>query len=348
MNMSKQNYDELDSQIGELGGEKPSKGLGKIQHAEILGQKGELSDDEQKSMEEFRNRTRHDREARKIEVNMGDGWVPIDRAEMGERSRFYPPEWEFFVKPATVMAIKNWTSVDETNAQQVNKVLNEIVRTSVKIDTHGVGTGGWGSINSWDRFWFILKVREVTFVKGESKVQFEDACSECEHDITYELLAQSLFFELPDQELVEKYWDGHVWNIDPEEYDVMHAPIKLYTPTIGKESSLVDWASAKARANQSIDENFIRFLVWLLPKPAKDIQVLDRQIDSIYRDYKGWSLDMYDFMDDVVRNITVNPSESLRVTCPNCGQEAISTVRFPNGIKTLFKTETKAKKFGSR
>lgn len=347
-----QDYDALESQIGDAGGTNPApqqKGLGKIQHvAEILGGKASLDESEKASKEEFLARARKERNERKAQVNLGDGWIPVDREEMGIRSIFYPKEWEFFVKPATVMAIKNWTAVNEERQDQVNNVLNEIIRTSVKIETNGVGQGGWQSINSWDRFWFVLKVREATFVKGESKVEFEDACSECDADITYTLNSHALFYEFPDDELVEKYWDGRVWNIDPAEYDVDHEPITLYTPNLGKDQAIIDWAVARARAEKKIDENFINFLPWMLQKAAKDMQVLDRQIEGLYKQYKGWSIEMFDFMSDVIRNVTINPSEQLRVTCPNCGQEATSTVRFPNGIKTLFKVETKAKKFGSR
>ena len=69
---------------------------------------------------------------------------------------------------------------------------------------------------------------------------------------------------------------------------------------------------------------------------------------KIYKDYKSWSIDMFTFMDDVVRNITINPSEKLKVVCPHCGKEVVSNVRFPNGIKAIFNVATKAKKFGSR
>jgi hypothetical protein len=57
---------------------------------------------------------------------------------------------------------------------------------------------------------------------------------------------------------------------------------------------------------------------------------------------------MFTFMNDVIRNITINQSEKLRVECPYCGQEATSTVQFPNGIKVLFEVKSSAKKFGSR
>jgi hypothetical protein len=345
-----QNYDELENQIGDAGGTEQPKGLGKIQHTEILTGKVDLTSDEDESRKAFNARTKSERAKRKEAAanSFTDGWIQIDRASMGIRSNFYPIGWEFYVKPAQVTAIKNWTAVDETNAQQVNNVLNEIIRTSVKIDTHGFGRGGWQSINSWDRFWFILKVREATFTQGETEIKFEDACSECDHDILYTLTSDALFYEFPDDELIDNYWVQDHWEIDPEEYDVNHERVKLYTPTLGKDQAIIDWATAKARQNQKLDENFIRFLSWMLDKPARDMQVLDRQIESLHKEYKSWDIVMFEFMEDVVKNITINPSEQLRVTCPNCGQEATSTVRFPSGIRALFKTETKAKKFGSR
>lgn len=352
------NYDELEDQIGDFGGVEQNtesqtenteqKGLGKLTRKEAYGQKADLTDEEQSSLSHFKNRLNEARKERREQINIGDGWVPIDREEMGVRSQFYPPEWEFFVKPAPVMSIKNWTAVDEERTDQVNQVFNEIIRTSVKIDTHGVGTGGWGQINSWDRFWFILKVRELTFTQGEAKIEFEDACDQCDADITYNLTANNIFYEFPDEDLIEKYWDGRQWNIDPQEYDVNHEPIVLYTPKLGKDDAVLEWAIARARAKQKVDETFINFLIWMINKPAKDAQALDRQIDKLYKEYKSWSLEMFDFMSDVIVNITINPSEKLRCKCPNCGQEATSTVKFPNGIKRLFKVETKAKKFGSR
>lgn len=344
-----QDYSSLEDQIGDAGAaEQPRKGLGKIQHKEILGGKAELDSEEKDSMAAFQSRTRADREARVEQANIGDGWIPVNREEMGIRSMFYPAEWEFYIKAAPVMAIKNWTAIDEERPDQVDRVLNEIVRTSVRINTNSARPAGWQQINSWDRFWFVLKVREATFVKGETKIEFEDQCSECDQDIMYTLTSKSLFFEFPDDELIEKYWDGQSWKIDPSEYDVDHEPIELFTPKLGKDAQIIEWATQKARANQKIDENFIKYLVWMIDRPAKDMQVFDRQVDKLYKEYKRWSVEMAGFMDDVVRNITIDPSEKLRCTCPNCGQEATSTVKFPNGIKQLFRIETKAKRFGSR
>lgn len=343
-----QNYDELENQIGDLGAEKPN--LGKLKHTEAYGGKKELGEDEKASLDDFMSRSRK-RESRSSNIGsapISEGWIPINREEMGIRSIFYPETWEFFIRPASVQSIKNWMSIDEDRPEQVNQVFNEIIKLNVKIDTHAEQGAGWAQINSWDRFWFILKVREYTFSQGEAKIEFEDQCSECDSDIKYTLNSQSLFYEFPDEDLIEKYWTGSEWHIDPEEYDINHEPIVLYTPKLGKDEAIIDWATARARNKQKVDENFIKFLVWMLNKPSRDPQILDKQIQKCLAEYKSWDEETFMFMNDVINNITINPSEKLRTKCPHCGGEAVGTVQFPNGVKALFARERTGKKFGSK
>lgn len=344
--MAKNDYDSLSSKIGDFGGEEQS--MGKLKHKASYGQKEDLTEDEQKRLNDFLEGTR--KEQTKEVVMVKDGWIPIDRDEMGLRSTYYPESWEFYIRPATVQAIKNWTAINEERADVVNNVLNEIIKTCVKINSNDGTQVSWNEVKSWDRFWFILKVREYTYAQGQSKVEFQDECSECNEEIDYNLTSSSLFYEFPDEELVEKYWMGTHWEIDPEEYDVIgEQPIKLYTPTIARDMAIIDWATVKLRTGGKVDETFISFLSWMLPpKFPKDMQMFDKQVNTIYKRYKNWSIDMFTFMTDVIKNININQSDKLRVKCPHCGMEAISTVQFPNGIKVLFETKSAVKKFGSR
>lgn len=343
--MAKQNYDVLEDQIGDMGDE--PKTIGKLKHKESYGGKADLTDDEKDEMDAFLARSNKHKIETDSNPKVVEGWIPIDRDEMGIRSQFYPEEWEFYIRPATVQAIKNWTAIDEERPDVVNNVLNEIIKTCVKISSPGSNVS-WNQIRSWDRFWFILKVREYTYSQNQQTVEFQDECSECGEEIDYKLTSSGLFYEFPDADLVEKYWRNGAWHIDPKEYDVNEAPITLYTPTIERDQAIIDWASAKARSGAKLDETFVNYLMWMLPKPNKDLQMLDRQISQIYKTYKKWSYDMFSFMSDVIKNITINQSEKLRVVCPCCGQEATSTVQFPNGIKVLFEVKSSAKKFGSR
>lgn len=343
-----QNYDNLENQIGDLGGEQPVENVlkgKKLQHKAAYGQKEDLDEAEQESMNKFLQKTKASRQ--ESDAPISQGWIPLDREELGKRSLFYPDSYEFYVRPATVQAIKNWTAIDEERPDVLNKVFNEIIKSCVKITSNNEIVP-WGQLNSWDRFWFILKVREYTFAQGEAKIEFDDACSECDEDITYALRSDALFYEFPDDEIIEKYWNGSEWVIDPREYDVDHDPITLYTPKLGKDEAIINWATNKARNKQKLDETFIKFLVWMINKPSKDDQLLDRQIRKCQSDYKAWNIETFEFINDVINNITINPSEKMRCVCPHCGKETVSTVQFPNGVKVLFVTERKAKKFGSR
>ena len=336
----------LENEIGALGGEETTS-LGKLQHKAAYGGKEDLNSDEQESLNKFLNKGKQLKEQEEL-INISDSWIPIDKEELGIRAMFYPESWEFFIKPATMKAIKNWTAIDESRPDQVNKVFNEIIKQCVKIDTHSMHGASWAQINSWDRFWFILKVREYTFSTGENKIEFNDECSECSADIKFVLTSDSLHYEFPDDELVQNYWNGKEWDIDPTEYEVEHEPIKLYTPKLGKDESIIEWATNKHRAGGKIDETFIEFLPWLLDKPSKDLSMLDRQIEKIYKEYNTWDVDMFTFMRDVIKNVTINPSENLSTRCPHCGQETISGVQFPDGITALFGSNKPKKKFGSR
>ena len=345
--MKENDYSNLESQIGEIGGEPKTEGLGKLQHAEVLGKKGKLNAEERTEMKEFINRS-NKRSAAAESVSISDGWIPLDRSELGRRSMFYPEDWQFAIRPATVQAIKNWTSVDEENPEELNKVFNEIIRLCVRMTDGAGNVHTWQEMNSWDRFWFILKVREYTFVHGENKIEYTDQCENCEEEITFTLNSSSLTYEYPDDEIM-KYWDGSKWVIDPHEYDVDAPTVTLYPPKLGKDQAIIEWAVARARqGRRDIDENFIKFLVWMLSKPSRDAQNFETQIRHIQSIYKSWDYDMFTFMNDVVRNITINPSEKLSTKCEHCGAEVTSQVQFPNGVRALFQIETKAKKFGSR
>lgn len=341
----------LENEIGNFGGEPQEEmhDLGKMKH--IPGQQDALSTDEQAAFEAFNKATHKERPSREDDgyYDITGGWIPIDRASMGERSRFYPADWQFRVKPATVDAIKNWSSIDEENIAVVNNVMNEIIKSCVSISTP-TGKLGWDKINSWDRFWFILKVREYTFQKGEQALEFDEECDNCGENLHFVLRADDLYYELPDEEVIEKHLDSEsrTWVIDPNDYNLPGKTIKFYIPTLQKDNAIIQWLYAQSETGKNIDETFIKFLPFMLEKAPKDPTLLDRMIKDCQREYKSWNQDMFLFLDEVRRNILINPSEKLSMKCPNCGEEVRSTVRFPNGIKYLFSVQGKHSKFGSK
>ena len=357
-------YDALNEQIGHLGGEPMGEpidntltGLGKLEHVAAYGGKPKLTPEEENAKNSFLKRQQAMSEEEDNRRDMTEstpithGWIPLSREEFGVRGQFYPEEWEFFIRPATTQAIKNWIGIDEKNALQLNRTFDEIIKFCVKIKC-GDTNITWSKINTWDRFWLILKVREATFASNKKAISFEDNCAECDNEITFELRSTALHYEFPDEDIVEKYWDAASmsWKIDVEEYGVDdHEPITLYTPTLAKQQAIIDWAQRLYNRNKKIDETFAStFLPWLIKQVPKDETAIDKMFQRIEKEYKSWSVPMHELMIMVVQDVTINPNETLKQTCPHCGEEVVSNVQFPNGVKVLFQTESKVQKFGSR
>jgi len=282
-------------------------------------------------------------------VEIRDGWMDVDKRLLGDRAIFYPEDWEFRIRPATVEAIRNWSTIDEENPNSVDDVFNEILKSCLSIVTPN-GPLPWSNIRSWDRFFFILLIREYTFIDGEKKVEFTEDCPNCDNPVTFTLNSQSLMYDLPDPEVM-KYFSAEAqnWLIDPAEYDVeWPEPITLYLPTLEKDANIKAWLIDRVQNKKKVDNVFVKFLPWLAPKISKDLTIAQRQIREYEVKFKSWDTEMFSFMDEVINNITVMPSTNLIQTCPTCGEEVTAAISFQDGIRSLFNMAGGRKKFGKK
>ena len=278
-----------------------------------------------------------------------DGWMDVDKRLFGDRLKFYPEDWQFRIRPATVEAIRNWSTIDDENPNSIDDVFNEILKTCFTIVTP-MGPLPWGNLRSWDRFFVILLIREYTFINGESKVEFTEDCHECENPVTFTLNSQSLMYDMPDPEIM-KYFSEETqsWLIDPNEYDVeWPESIELYLPTLEKDANIKAWLIDRVQNKKKVDNVFIKFLPWMAPKISKDLTIAQRQIREYEVKFKEWDTEMFSFMNEVIDNITVTPSTKLIETCPVCGEEVTAEITFQDGIRSLFNMASGRKKFGKK
>lgn len=281
-----------------------------------------------------------------------EGWIDVDKRLLGQRATYYPEDWNFRIRPATVEAIRNWSNIDDENPNSIDDVFNEILKSCLAI----VGPGGqpipWGNVRSWDRFFFLLLIREYTFREGEKKLKYIDYCPECDNEIEFELTSQSLMYDFPDESVMKYYsQEEGCWYIDPTEFGLENEqPVQLYLPTLEKDAAIKQWLISRLQENRNrkIDQTFIRFSSWLAPKISKDATIAQRQIRELELKYKSWDADMFSFMDDVLRNIIITPSNKLIINCPICGEEVTSDIRFPDRIRDIFNLSGKHRKFGEK
>lgn len=277
-----------------------------------------------------------------------DGWMEVDRRLLGERDKFYPADWKFRIRPANVEAIRNWSTIDDENANSIDDVFNEILKSCLAIITP-MGPRPWDNIRSWDRFFFILLIREYTFIKGEKIIQFDEDCKNCDNPVTFNLTSTALEYDLPDPEVMPYFnVEKQVWEIDPIEFDINEEPITLYLPTLSKDTAIKSWMINRIRENKKIDNVFVRFLPWLAPSINKDDKLASRQIREYEMKFKSWDTDMFSLMDEIIRNVAITPATRLVMKCPICGEEVAADIRFPNGVRSLFAIQNRSKKFGKK
>ena len=364
----------LAAQIGDLGNDLNIEADGGVQQevyddvaeeapstnmaSQMIGKKlnrlpGAMSNEERERDKEFIKSQNLSRIGQKIgeTTRVREGWLPVDRALLGERDIFYPSDWSFYIRPATVEAIRNWSMIDDQNGNSIDEVFNEVLKTCLQIKDSTDRPIPWHNICSWDRFFFLLLIREYTFQDGESNISYYEDCPECETPVEFNLTSNALMYDMPDEEVIS-YYDqtSRSWPIDPSEYEVEGDPITLYVPTLEKDANIKAWMIRKLQENRNtkIDPVFIRFVSWMTPKISKDDEISKRQMKQLKMAFDSLSIDQFEFMDEVLKNIIVTPKTKLIAKCPSCGEEVTSDIRFPNGVSGLFHIQSKRRKFGKK
>lgn len=287
------------------------------------------------------------------QTEIRDGWMFVDRSLLKERDVFYPEDWQFKIRPATVEAIKNWSVVDENNPNSIDTVFDEIIKNCLSITT-STGPKPWYFINAWDRLFFVLLIREYSMQEGQKKISFTKQCPNCDVDVNFELNSLALMYDLPGDDVMEYYdRDNQTWNIIPSDYDVEWPEkeyIQLYLPTREKDANIKAYLISRLQEdrNYKADQVFIKFLPWLLPKISKDVNIAKNQIRKAEIDFKSWNIEQFSFMDEVLKNIMVTPDTNLATVCHSCGEEVTAPMQFPDGISSLFDINDRRKKFGKK
>lgn len=364
----------LAAQIGDLGNDLNMEADGGVQQevyddvaeeapstnmaSQMIGKKinrlpGAMSNEERERDKEFIKSQNLSRIGQKIgeTTRVREGWLPVDRTLLGERDIFYPSDWSFYIRPATVEAIRNWSMIDDQNGNSIDEVFNEVLKTCLQIKDSTDRPIPWHNICSWDRFFFLLLIREYTFQDGESNISYYEDCPECETPVEFNLTSGALMYDMPDEEVIS-YYDqtSRTWAIDPSEYEVEGDPITLYVPTLEKDANIKAWMIRKLQENRNtkIDPVFIRFVSWMTPKISKDDEISKRQMKQLKMAFDSLSIDQFEFMDEVLKNIIVTPKTKLIAKCQSCGEEVTSDIRFPDGVSGLFHIQSKRRRFGKK
>lgn len=273
-----------------------------------------------------------DPEIERIKSTMDYVNIPLNT--LPSQGRFYPENTRIMIRAARVGEIREFSIINEEDPKDIRDKMTYIVSQCTKM-YYGNTQVNYKDILEDDRLVLLFKIRELTFVDGQSSIQIpvpEDACKTpgCHPQETVFFDSSKLDFLTPSEK-IEKYYDPveRCYNIATKRFGT----ITLYPPTIGVTSIVADWI----REQQLDNKKFDAALADILPYVIKDWRTFTgKQVFSKITELAGWSTEKFALVSRLKDEITVGIHFEIKETCTQCGGELIIPVTFPDGFRSLF------------
>jgi hypothetical protein len=186
-----------------------------------------------------------------------------------------------------------------------------------------------------DRFYIIMCIRDLTFIKGENRILLPVSknCTkeDCNVPDMLELKSNLLDSFLMDNEILKRY--------SKETYSFKFIPkdgtqeMDLYIPTVGVTTICRKILAEKRRKGKKFDESFAKVATFIIP----DWKGLD---ERLYDEYERISIDwtplQFSIADQITERINFATKSRIYSKCESCGGEVTADIYFPGGYRSLF------------
>ena len=273
-----------------------------------------------------------DPDIERIKASMNYINIPLDTLPSG--GKFYPDGTTISIRAARVGEIREFSIINEEDPKDIRDKMTYIVSQCTKV-YYGNTPGHYKDLLEDDRIVLVLKIRELTFVDGQSSIKVpvpDGACQTpgCHPQETVDFSSNKLEFLKPSEKL-EKYYDPveRCYNIQTKRFGT----IKLYPPTIGVTSVIAEWIGEQQAENKKIDAA----LADILPYIIKDWRgFTTKQVFAKITELAGWSTEKFALVLRLKDEISVGIEFEITETCSSCGGELKIPVTFPDGFRSLF------------
>lgn len=267
-------------------------------------------------------------------INDSMGYINIPLDCLPSQGRFYPENTRISIRAARVGEIREFSIIDENDPKDIRDKMTYIVSQCTRV-YYGNTPGHYKDILEDDRIVLVLKIRELTFIDGQSSIKIpvpEGVCATvgCHPQEMVEFNSNKLRFRQPSQRL-EKYYDSisRCYNIQTKNFGI----ITLTPPSIGVTTVIADWIRKQQLENKKIDAS----LVDILPYVIKDWRgFTERQVFAKITELAGWSVEKFALVSRLKDEINVGIEFEIIETCAQCGGELRIPVTFPEGFRSLF------------
>ena len=264
------------------------------------------------------------------------GWKNLPVSILPSRGLFYPDGTQIAIRPAEVKEIRHFSTIDESDMLDVDAKLNMVLNSCGVMKFPGEGVVSYRDLKQEDRFFIIMAIRDLSFVKGENRIVLtpdltckKDNCA-FKHGI--ELRTGVLTNYQINQKLMKYYSKTDRKFIFP--VSKIGKSLSMTVPSIGVIDAISNYIKNSVRTGKDIDESFIKIAPFLFD----DWRGLDdKKIQKTSLDSEDWSNAEFSIYFQLAEDIKIGTKLEVSLPCQTCGaSEVTAPISFPGGFRSLF------------
>lgn len=267
-------------------------------------------------------------------MGMESEWKNLPVETLPSKGFGYPEGFEIAIKAAEVKEIRQYSTVDDSDRIDLDDKLNTILSKCMKIRWNN---GFLEPYDLWyeDRFFVIMSIRDMTFIKGENRILLPVTknCTkpDCEIPDQIELKANLLDSFVMDNEILKRYSrDTFSFKFVPKDGS---PEMNLYIPTVGVTTICRKILKDKKDKGKKFDESFASVASFIIP----DWRGLDERVyDQYERASNEWTPLQFSIADQISSKINFATKSRIYSKCNSCGGEVTADISFPGGYRSLF------------
>ncbi len=265
------------------------------------------------------------------------GWKNLPVGMLPSQGLFYPETSRIAIRPADVKEIRQFSTIDEDDMLDIDNKLNYILDSCCRIKFDEGGVVSYKDLKQEDRFFIIMAIRDLTFVKGENRiiVNPDGGCTTkgCGGMEGIELRT-GVLSNYDINENLKKYYSHtercFIFNIRR-----IGKTIKMTPPSIGVTKAISSFVRDAVKKGDEVDQSFIKIAPFYLNE-WRDLDYFKIK-EAMVSSNLEWTKEEFSAYFELSEMIKIGTKLKIRVKCDSCGEgEVTAPIYFPSGFRSLF------------
>jgi len=266
--------------------------------------------------------------------SLDSGWKNLPLQLLPTEGRYYPPGTSIAIRSADVREIRHFSTIEESDMIDIEEKLNYILDKCSRSYFGDTGLASFRDIKYEDRFYIIMAIRDLTFLRGENRIILKPKtdCSktDCPIQNGVELRTGILSrFEIDPK--IESYFDSSTRNYN---FSIRSSgrSFPMTIPSIGVMEKLSQFFRSERAKKIGVSDDFRKVAPYIFTDWRT---ITENSVANSMREMDYWTKEEFSLAFEMSSLLKVGTKPSASLKC-NCGAEVTAPISFPKGYRSLF------------